>query len=211
MTFINEELSNFLADDFYVVQTMNIYRINIWDPCQNEDDALACRSDPPDNKAVVFAPTKDIANQVCYLAATRDAQGQSNYQKIDGFSQAISCVLDTREDPIVFDATMVDDLLAVPILPKLDSLDTQAGPGMLFFTRCIDNAGKTRGQFWAYAADRMSANIVATEHGDTVGMLDLDSEAIRVELYHIEKTCVFWNVEMVMYELHNNRKDGDKQ
>jgi len=183
---------------------MNIYSINIWGPCLTEGDVRERLSSPPDNTAVVLAPSKDIANQVCYLVATRNAHGQSNYQEIDSFSSPVACVLNTSEYPMTFDSDTVDELVADPILPQLSHPDTQTNDGALFFARCIevasvtDNTGRTRGQFWVYAPDAYSANIVATEYGDSVGLFDLDEDAILVELFPLEKTCVFWNVRMIM-------------
>ena len=196
---------------------MNVYRINIWGPCQTESDVLARRSHGPDDTAVVFAPTNNIANQVCYLAATRAARGQSDYQEIDSFTQAVPSVLETGEDPFVFEPDVLDDLARDPVLPQLGFPDVQVGPGMLFFARCVqiaeltDRTGRTRGQFWVYAADERSANIVTTEHGEHLGLFDLDSEAIQVELYPMEQVCVFWNVGMVQYELHRDRLGSDEQ
>ncbi len=188
---------------------MNIYRINIWGPCQSEGDVLARRSDAPDNTATVVAPSKNVANQVCYLVATRDAHGQSNYQEIDSFTSPVACILDTAQDPFTFKSEIVADLIADPILPALGHPDTQTDAGALFFARCTDSMGKTRGQFWIYAPDATSANIIATEHGDSVGLFKLDSEAIQVELYLLEKTCLFWNVAMTRYELHNKTAGSD--
>jgi hypothetical protein len=144
-------------------QNMNIYRINIWGPCRSERDVLARRSDPPDNTAIVVAPSKDIANQVCYLVATRDAHGQSNYQEIDSFASPVAGILDTTQEPFTFESDVVDDLIANPILPGVVHSDTQTAAAALFFAHCTDNTGKTRGQFWVYAPDAASANIVATE------------------------------------------------
>ena len=188
---------------------MNIYRINIWGPCQSEGTVLARQADTPDNSAIVVAASKDVANQLCYLVATRDAHGQSNYQEIDSFTSPVACILDTAQDPSAFEPDLVDDLIANPILPAASFPDTQIVAGALFFARCIDSTGKTRGQYWVYAPDATSANVVVTEHGETIGLFNLDSEAIRVELYPLEKACVFWNVMMTMYKLHNNAAEGD--
>ena len=180
---------------------MNIYRINIWGPYQNENEVLSRRADKCDDTAVVFAPTRDVANQVCYLAATRNARGQSTYQEIDSLARVTACVLSTREDPIVFDAKVVEGLLSEPILPRLDSPDTQANSGALFAARCVDSVENTRGEFWVYAEDEISANAVVTEHGENHRMFALESEAIRVELCPMEQACVFWNVETIQYSL----------
>jgi hypothetical protein len=189
---------------------MNIYRINIWGPSPNESAVLARRSGALDNTAVVFARTKDLANQVCYLVSTRNAQGQSNYQEIDTFSEAIYGVLDTSEEPIVFEETIVDDLLRNPILPKMHVPDTKVQPGTLFLARYIDHAEKLRGRLWVYALDASTANTIATEHGDALGLFKLDSDAVRVELHPMTQTCVFWNAEMVQYELDKNHMYREK-
>ena len=172
---------------------MNIYLIDVWGPSQ-EEEVEAHRSDMPDSTAVVFAPTKNIANQVCYLAATRDAQGQSTYHEIRCFSQAVSCVLGAGREPIVFGDTIVKGLLGDPILPELDSPDIQTVPGSLFCAHCVDETGATRGDLWVYSADGLSANVVATEYADAMDLFDLDTEAIRVDLHPVAQTCVFWDV-----------------
>jgi len=193
---------------------MRLYAISIWGPCQNEGDVLVRRSHAPDRTAAVIAPSKSLANQVCYLAATQGVPGQFNYQEIDSFAFCCACVLDTAGDPITFESDIVAELVADPILPPLSVPDTQTTDGALFFARCIevanatDKTGRTCGQFWVYAPDAASANIIATEHGDSMANFDLDENAMRVELFPMEKTCVFWNVGMILYELHNNTAGG---
>ena len=73
----------------------------------------------------------------------------------------------------------------------------------LFYINCIDSAGNTCAHFWVYAADEMDANIIATEHGDTTELFNLDTDAIQVELYTIEQTCVFLNAEKINYSFLN--------
>lgn len=194
---------------------MNIYRISVWGPCDSEPAVLSRLALAPDNVATVFAPSKDIANQVCYLVATRNLRHHSNYQDIDTFPLPVACILDTAQDPFMFESDIVNELTAEPILPAVNIADTQAAAGDLFRARCVkvehrsDRNGTVCGQFWVYAPDPASANTVATEHGNTVGLFDLDEEAIRVELLPLEKTCVFWNIRMTMYDLHNKAAGGD--
>jgi len=193
---------------------MNIYSVRIWGCRQNERDVSACRSHMPDNTAVVIAPSRDVANQVCYLVAIRDKLRQSNYQEIDSFASSVACTLDTTEEPFIFESDLVDDLTTDPLLPALGQPETQMSAGAFLFCRCIeiacvsDRMGKIRGQFWVYAPDAVSANVVATEHGGTVGLFDLDMDTIRVELNPCEKTCVFWDVKMTVYETGDNAGGG---
>ncbi len=178
---------------------MNIYKINIWGPCENADEAFNRHLGTPDNTAIVFAKAKDIANQVCYLISTREARFQSNYQEIDSYTQAIPCVLHTDEEPFMFEEDFVNNLIAEQILPPLTIPDKQYKPGILYFACCKDDSGKQRGEFWVYAPNAETANLLVTEYGHNSRLFDLDSEAIRVELYHIEKTCVFWNADICLW------------
>jgi len=190
---------------------MNIYTINVWGPCLSESEVLDRRSKAPDNTATVFASSKEVANQVCYLVATRNVHGrQSNYQEIDGFLSPVACVLETAQDPITFESKVVEDLIANPILPSQGLIDTQHFASVLFFVRCIkigdisDTTGTIRGQFWVYAPNAEYANAVATEYGDAMGLFDPDTEAIQVQLHRLEKTCVFWNVTIRVCDLQFN-------
>ena len=178
---------------------MNIYKINIWGPCENADEAFDRRLGTPDNTAIVFAKTKDIANQVCYLVSTRKARFQSNYQEIDSYTQAIPCVLYADEEPFMFEEDFVNSLIAEQILPPLTIPDKQYQPGILYFARCTDDSGKCRGEFWAYAPDAEIANLLITEHGHDSFLFDLNTEAIKVELYPFEKTSVFWNADICQW------------
>jgi len=191
---------------------MNIYNINIWGPCPTEKEARARRPGPPDARALVFAPTMDIANQICYAVATRDARHHSNYQEIDSYSEPVPCVWVAVQETVWFwfEETVINDLLAEPILPKLRIADHQRQPGTLYLANCIDEAGTLRGQFWVYAADAMTANTILVEHVDIIGLFDHDSETMRVELESVMATCccVFWNVDVARYDLHTEISGG---
>jgi len=187
------------------MEGLNIYRVNIWGPCKSEQEVLVRRQSSPDDKAIVLAPTINIANQVCYLASIRSqkADQRSNYQEIDTFSMTISYIIDTKDEPITFKPEIVQELLTDPILPQMKMSDIQNQPGRLFFAHCTDGEDKkkVRGQFWVYALDDVTANTVVTEHGNRLGIFDLDVNAILVELYPFKDTCVFWNADLIEYDM----------
>ncbi len=191
------------------MEGLNIYSINIWEACSSEQEVLVSRQSSPDNKAIVLATTVDIANQVCYLVSTHTRKlhdvdrNVSNYQEIDSFSKTISCIIDTKDEPITFKPEIVQELLTEPILPKMKMSDIQNQPGRLFFAHCTDGEDKkkVRGQFWVYALDDVIANTIVTEHGNRLGIFDLDVDAILVELYPFKDTCVFWNADLIEYDM----------
>ncbi len=147
----------------------------------------------------MFAQTKDVASQLCYLVSTRDMRFKPNYQEIDTFAHPISCILHTNLMPVTFPDEIVEGLIEEPIMPPLKVPDTQQERGTLFFVRCIDelNAAEKilKAEFWVYDRDQGSARQLATEYGFSCGLLAPGREPVRIELLPMVKACVFWNVK----------------
>ncbi len=183
---------------------MNIYMIEIWGPCETPEEVQRLRGGPRTDEAVVFAPSKDIANQLCYLVSTRERQFKPNYQQIDTFAHPISCILHTNLMPVTFPDEIVGDLLKEPIMKPLKVPDTQHEGGALFFVRCIDDTKEgekvLKAEFWVYDRDEAAARQLASEYGSSSGFFepgDPGRGRIRIELLPMTKACVFWNVRKV--------------
>jgi hypothetical protein len=180
---------------------MNIYMVDIWGPCPTTEEVTRLRSGPRTDMAVAFAPTKDIANQLCYFLSTRELQFQPNYQEVNTFAYPISCILHTNLMPVTFADEIVKGLIDEPVMPALKMPDTQKEPGMLFFARCIDESKEAekvlKAEFWIYDRDEAAARQLAFEYGSSCGCFDPNRDRVRVELLPMVKACVFWNVKMV--------------
>ncbi len=180
---------------------MNIYVVDIWGPCETADEVKRLRSGSRTDEAVAFAPTKDIANQLCYFVSTRTMQFKPNYQEVNSFAHPISCILHTNLMPVAFSEEIVKGLLEEPVMPPLKVPDTQQEPGALFFARCIDEAKEAekilKAEFWVYDRDEVAARQLAFEYGKSSGCFDPGRERVRVELLPMAKACVFWNAKMV--------------
>jgi hypothetical protein len=180
---------------------MNIYMIEIWGPCETTEEVGRLRNGSCTDEAVVFAPTKDVANQLCYLVSTRDMHFKPNYQQIDTFPHPISCILHTNLMPVTFTDEIANGLTSEPLLPPVKTPDTQAEPGALFFARCIDESKETekilKAEFWVYDRDSDSARRLASAYGATGGFFDPAGDRIDIELIPMTKACVFWNVKKI--------------
>ncbi len=180
---------------------MNIYRVYIWGPCDSEEDVQSRRAEGADNVAVVVAPSLDIANQVCYLVASGGKFGQSTYQEIEGFSANTQCIVESLNDPRVFDSEIIEDLIQHPKLPAIGHAEDDLDSGYLYSAKCISDAEIALGEFWAFSIDDTTANILVTEHGNQVGLFDLDTDSIKVELLKEDKVCVFWGGNIKLYSI----------
>jgi hypothetical protein len=178
---------------------MHIYMIDIWGPCENAEEVQQLRKGAPSDEAIVFAPTKDIANQLCYLVSTREKQFKPNYQEIDTFVYPISCILQTNLMPVTFSDDIVRTLLKEPMMAPLKVPDTQKEPGVLFFAQITDETDdvekKLKAEFWVYDRDEQAARDPAARYGESCGLFDLGRESIRIELVPMKRSCVFWNVK----------------
>ena len=55
-----------------------------------------------------------------------------------------------------------------------------------------------------YSSDDVTANILVTEHGDQMGLFDLDADSIKIDLFQEERVTVFWGGKMKMYSTTND-------
>ena len=178
---------------------MYLYWVDIWGPFASETEAMN-RGQTPDNHALVIAPERNIANQVCYLVATKDARGQSNYQEIELAREVTACVLRAVDEPVLFEPGMVEELRSDPILPRLKGIDGGDGLGQLFGATCFSDSKEELCHFWIFAQDGLTANNVAIEYGSSLNQFDPDSEEIQVRLDIVEETAVFWNGSIVPFK-----------
>lgn len=191
---------------------MNIYMVDIWGPCPTSEEVALLRKGPRTDGAIAFAPTKDIANQLCYFVSTRQMQFKPNYQEINTFTHPISCILQTNLMPVAFSDDIVQGLLSEPIMPVLKVPDTQQEPGALFFARCIDPSGEKglvlKGEFWIYDRDKTAARQLASEYASASGFFKPGKGDAKIEMLPMTKACIFWNVQMVQPGRADQVKEG---
>ncbi len=175
---------------------MNLYLIKVWGPCDSEAEVRSRLNRKYDSIACVTAPSKSVANQMCYIISTRNNKTKPNHQKIIQIMTPQPFVIGYNVDVFRFTQDAVKKMQKTPVLTRSSKLyDATDEPAYSLYQVNFSPVKKPelKDDFWIHAESEETARDIFYSFFEGIGFAKTIRNGHSATVTEVIDPCVFWN------------------
>ncbi len=174
---------------------MNLYLIKVWGPCDSEQEVRLRLDNDCDSIACVTAPSKSVANQMCYIISTRNDKAKPNHQEIIQIASPQPFVIGYNVDVFPFTQDAVKKMQDTPVLTRSSELyDAVVKPAYSLYQVNFSPVKKPelKDDFWIHAESKETARDIFYNFFEGIGFAKNIRNGLSATVTEVIDPCVFW-------------------